>query len=56
MKRSLFMVMLAGAALLAGCGDHHAEPAPKTEITLMRFFGSCDAKFGAVNDASQGVG
>ncbi|MDH0865809.1 extracellular solute-binding protein [Mitsuaria sp. GD03876] len=49
---------VACAALLAACGDPHTGPAgkPKTEITLMRFFGSCDAKFGAVNDASQGVG
>ncbi|WP_377155034.1 ABC transporter substrate-binding protein [Roseateles sp. UC29_93] len=46
------------AALLAACGKHDAEPPvpPRTEITLMRFFGSCDAKFGAVKETSQGVG
>ncbi|PIM51610.1 ABC transporter substrate-binding protein [Roseateles chitinivorans] len=57
---TLFMATIAAVLtstpLLTSCGDNHAEPAPKTEITLMRFFGSCDAKFGAVNDASQGVG
>lgn len=59
MRAVLAVASLVAAALLAGCGDPHAQPAgakPKTEITLMRFFGSCDAKFGAVKDASQGVG
>ncbi|WP_431103631.1 extracellular solute-binding protein [Roseateles noduli] len=46
------------ATLLAACGKHDAEAPvpPRTEITLMRFFGSCDAKFGAVKETSQGVG
>ena len=42
-------------ALLASCGQRANEDG-KTEITLMRFFGSCEAKFGQVNKASEGVG
>jgi multiple sugar transport system substrate-binding protein len=48
------LLMLA-AALLGGCSPQAETPA-KTEITLMRFFGSCDAKYAQVNDARQGVG
>ncbi len=43
------------AALLAACGARTPE-AGKTEITLMRFFGSCEAQFGQVVKASEGVG
>ncbi len=56
MKRA---ALLLGAALLAaglaGCGARTPE-AGKTEITLMRFFGSCESQFGQVNKASEGVG
>lgn len=55
----------AAVAVLTGCSDGSAAKADKTgqgaqpattEITLMRFFGSCEAKFGAVTDTRQGVG
>ena len=52
MKRLLICL---SAALLAACGARTPE-AGKTEITLMRFFGSCEAQFGQVNKASEGVG
>jgi multiple sugar transport system substrate-binding protein len=42
-------------AALAGCG-RQAGTSGQTEITLMRFFGSCDAKYAAVTNASEGVG
>lgn len=48
-------VLLLGAALLAACGARTPE-AGKTEITLMRFFGSCESQFGQVAKASEGVG
>ncbi|HWW73003.1 MAG TPA: extracellular solute-binding protein [Duganella sp.] len=50
--------MLAGAALaaLVGCGAKSAVDAGKTEITLMRFFGSCDAQYADVNDVARGEG
>lgn len=52
MKRA---VLLLCTALLAACGAR--APAPgKTEITLMRFFGSCEAQFGQVVKTSEGVG
>ncbi len=52
MKRLLICL---SAALLAACGPSAKDPA-KTEITLMRFFGSCESQFGQVNKASEGVG
>ncbi|HEY1393011.1 MAG TPA: extracellular solute-binding protein [Methylibium sp.] len=51
LKRTLLLLVV----LLAGCG-RPADTSGKTEITLMRFFGSCDAKYAQVADASQGVG
>jgi multiple sugar transport system substrate-binding protein len=48
-------VLLFGAALLAACGARTPD-AGKTEITLMRFFGSCESQFGQVTRASEGVG
>lgn len=51
-KRSISILSLV---LLASCGQSAREDG-KTEITLMRFFGSCDAKFGQVMKASEGVG
>ena len=52
MKRLLICL---SAALLAACGARTPE-AGKTEITLMRFFGSCESQFGQVVKASEGVG
>ncbi len=48
-------VLMLGAALLTACGQGAKDPA-KTEITLMRFFGSCESQFGQVARASEGVG
>ena len=48
-------LLLIAAALLAACSPPPDDPS-RTEITLMRFFGSCESKFGAVNDVRQGVG
>jgi len=47
--------LLLSLALLASCGQRQPEDG-KTEITLMRFFGSCEAKFGQINKAADGVG
>ena len=56
MKRAVSLVTLfLSTALLAACGPAHKDPA-KTEITLMRFFGSCEAQFGQVMKVSEGVG
>jgi len=52
MKRA---ALLFAAALLAACGARAPE-AGKTEITLMRFFGSCESQFGRVVKTSEGVG
>lgn len=48
-------LLLIAAALLAACSPPPDDPS-RTEITLMRFFGSCESKFGNVNDVRQGVG
>lgn len=48
-------ILLIAAALLAACSPPPDDPS-RTEITLMRFFGSCEAKFGHVKDVRQGVG
>ncbi|MFN3302342.1 MAG: extracellular solute-binding protein [Roseateles sp.] len=52
MKR---LLMCLCAALLAACSPSAKDPA-KTEITLMRFFGSCESQFGQVVKTSEGVG
>lgn len=52
MKRFAFLLC---TALLAACGSS-SDNSGKTEITLMRFFGSCDAKYAQVTNASEGVG
>lgn len=52
MKRLLICL---SSALLAACGARTPEVG-KTEITLMRFFGSCESQFGQVVKASEGVG
>lgn len=52
MKR---LALLFCTALLAACGAHQ-DTSGKTEITLMRFFGSCEAQYGQVVKASEGVG
>ena len=52
MKRLLISLSVV---LLAACGQGAKDPA-KTEITLMRFFGSCESQFGQVVKTSEGVG
>lgn len=52
MKRLLISL---SAVLLAACGQSTNDPAT-TEITLMRFFGSCESQYGQVVKASEGVG
>lgn len=47
--------LLLCTAVLAACSASSSDPG-KTEITLMRFFGSCEAQFGQVTKASEGVG
>jgi len=42
--------------LLAGCGAREAIDPARTEITLMRFFGSCEARYGQVQDSREGLG
>jgi multiple sugar transport system substrate-binding protein len=46
----IFVTLALAAALLAGCGDK------KTEVTFARFFGSCEADYGKVNDVKQSRG
>lgn len=52
MKR---LIPVLSAILLAACGAG-GNNAGKTEITLMRFFGSCEAQYGQVVKTSEGVG
>ena len=52
MKR---LAALFCAVLLAACGASK-DNTGKTEITLMRFFGSCEAQYGQVVKASEGLG
>lgn len=52
MKRWLICFI---AVLLAACSASK-DDAGKTEITLMRFFGSCESQFGQVLKTSEGVG
>ena len=52
MKR---LAVLFCTVLLAACGAGKNDSG-KTEITLMRFFGSCESQFGQVVKASEGVG
>ncbi|MEX3980765.1 extracellular solute-binding protein [Paraburkholderia sp. EG287A] len=55
MRRSLTRGVLTLAAL--GLAATLTAPAQaKTEITLSRFFGACDAEYGKVNDVSQASG
>jgi multiple sugar transport system substrate-binding protein len=53
MKRAALLLLCT--ALLAACGPAAKDPG-KTEITLMRFFGSCESQFGTVVKTSEGVG
>jgi len=46
----IFVTLTLATALLAGCGDK------KTEVTFARFFGSCEADYGKVNDVTQARG
>ena len=52
MKRLLLILVGLG---LAACSRSPEDP-NRVEISLMRFFGSCEAKFGSVTDAREGVG
>ena len=45
------LVLMVGAAVLAGCGDK--KP---TELTFARFFGSCEADYGKLTDVKQAHG
>lgn len=49
------LASLLCTTLLAACSASGSDPG-KTEITLMRFFGSCEAQYGQVRKASEGVG
>ena len=49
MKR---LASLLCTALLAACSAGGSDPG-KTEITLMRFFGSCEAQYGQVRKAAR---
>jgi multiple sugar transport system substrate-binding protein len=53
MKR---LAALFCAVLLAACGASKDNTGEKTEITLMRFFGSCEAQYGQVVKTSEGLG
>jgi multiple sugar transport system substrate-binding protein len=55
MKKSLVRGAL-WLALLGLAGGVAAEAQAKTEITLSRFFGACDAEYGKVNDVSKAAG
>jgi len=52
MKR---LLALFCTVLLAACGANN-DTSGKTEITLMRFFGSCEAQYGQVVKTAEGVG
>lgn len=52
MKR---LLALFCTVLLAACGANK-DTSGKTEITLMRFFGSCEAQYGQVVKTAEGVG
>lgn len=47
---------LAALASLAGCGAKAGSEPARTEITLMRFFGSCDADYGRQTDVAKAQG
>jgi multiple sugar transport system substrate-binding protein len=53
MKR---LLICAATVLLAACGAGKDNSGEKTEITLMRFFGSCEAQYGQVLKTSEGLG
>jgi multiple sugar transport system substrate-binding protein len=55
MKKSLVRGALSLALLGLAAGLAAAAQA-KTEITLSRFFGACDAEYGKVNDVSKAAG
>ena len=54
--KSIRLIIALALVCLAACSDKQSNDPAKTEITLMRFFGSCDAKYAQIADARQGVG
>ena len=50
------LIALLPCVLLSGCEAQSSVVPAKTEITLMRFFGSCDGQYAHVRDAAKGVG
>ena len=54
--KALQAIAACAFALLSACAGAQAAPPAKTEITLMRFFGSCEAKYGKLTDTRQAVG
>jgi len=57
-RRTQLACLLALALLIAlpGCGRKARSTPGKTDITLMRFFGSCDVQYAQVQDVAKGVG
>jgi multiple sugar transport system substrate-binding protein len=47
---------LSAMLLVSGCQRQSSVVPAKTEIRLMRFFGSCDGEYGQVNDVAKGEG
>jgi multiple sugar transport system substrate-binding protein len=52
--KTLTTILLAGAALIGGIAA--ATAADKTEISVARFFGACEADYGKVTDVSKADG
>ena len=50
----LTAILLTGAALIGGAAT--AAAADKTEISVSRFFGACEADYGNVTDVSKANG
>ena len=50
------LAALLAVPALSGCQARSSAVSTKTEITLMRFFGSCNGEYGHLNDAAQGQG
>ncbi|MRV74363.1 extracellular solute-binding protein [Duganella sp. FT92W] len=50
------LMALGLLVLLSGCEARNNVGPAKTEITLMRFFGSCDGQYAHVNEVAKGQG
>ncbi len=53
MRRAAILVAAIAAALLAGCRPAQPE---RTRLVIQRFFGACEAEYGAVTDISKAEG